>query len=62
MIKVTAINNNVFYLNEDNIEKMENVPETIITMSNDKKYMVVESIDEIMDEIVLFKRRFMKNL
>ncbi|SHJ68034.1 flagellar protein FlbD [Hathewaya proteolytica DSM 3090] len=62
MIKVTAINNNVFYLNEDNIEKMENVPETIITMSNDRKYMVVESIDEIMDEIVLFKRRFMKNL
>lgn len=58
MIKVTAINNNEYYLNEENIEKMESVPETMITMTNDKKYMVTESIEEVIQKIVTFKKRF----
>lgn len=58
MIKVTAINNNEYYLNEENIEKMESVPETMITMTNDKKYMVNESIEEVIEKIVTFKKRF----
>lgn len=57
MIKVTAINNNEYYLNEDNIEKMESVPETMITMTNDKKYIVIESIEDVIDKIVVFKKR-----
>ena len=61
MIDVTGLNKKVFYLNEDNIEKLEEVPETVITMINDKKFIVKDSVEEILDKIVSFKRRFMRN-
>lgn len=59
MIEVTGLNSKVFYLNEDNIEKLEQVPETVITMINDKKYLVKDDVEEILDKIVSFKKRFM---
>ncbi|MGL5633652.1 MAG: flagellar FlbD family protein [Sarcina sp.] len=57
MIKLTAMNKTEFYLNPDHIEKMESVPETVITLGNGKKYIVNESIDEVIDCIVKFKKR-----
>lgn len=57
MIQVTAINGTEFYLNPDHIEKMEEVPETAISLSNGKKYIVNESIEDVIDCIVRFKRR-----
>lgn len=62
MIRVTSLNNKEFYLNEDNIEKIEEVPDTVITMSNDKKYLVKENIDEVMEKILQFKRRYFDKL
>ncbi|AWZ48202.1 endoflagellar protein [Clostridiaceae bacterium 14S0207] len=62
MIRVTSLNNKEFYLNEDNIEKIEEVPDTVITMSNDKKYLVKENIDEVMERILQFKRRYFDKL
>lgn len=61
MIEVTGLNSKIFYLNEDNIEKLEQVPETVITMINDKKYLVKDDVEEILDKIVSFKKRFMIN-
>ncbi|MGL4739300.1 MAG: flagellar FlbD family protein [Sarcina sp.] len=57
MIKLTAMNKTEFYLNPDHIEKMEAVPETVITLGNGKKYIVNESIEEVIDCIVRFKKR-----
>lgn len=57
MIDLTAMNNMKFTLNEDHIEKMEAVPETVITLSNGKKYLVLESIEEIKKKIISFKRK-----
>ncbi|GAA0782559.1 flagellar FlbD family protein [Hathewaya limosa] len=62
MIRLTSLNNKEFYLNEDNIEKIEEVPDTVITMSNDKKYLVKENIDEVMEKILQFKRRYFDKL
>lgn len=62
MIRLTSLNNKEFYLNEDNIEKIEEVPDTVITMSNDKKYLVKENIDEVMQKILQFKRRYFDKL
>ncbi|MDD6794977.1 MAG: flagellar FlbD family protein [Clostridiaceae bacterium] len=61
MIDLTGMDNKEFVLNEDHIEKMEEVPETIITLTNGKKYIVLESIDEVKDEIVRYKRRIFTN-
>ena len=57
MIDLIAMNNMKFTLNEDHIEKMEAVPETVITLSNGKKYLVLESIEEIKKKIISFKRK-----
>lgn len=60
MIMLTGLNNKEFYLNPDHIEKMEEVPETVITLSNGKKYIVIETIPEVISEIVRFKKRIFK--
>lgn len=57
MIKLVGLNNKEFYLNENHIEKIESVPETVLTLSNGKKYIVNESIDEVISSIVEFKKR-----
>lgn len=66
MIKLTGLNNKEFILNAEHIEKIEEVPESLITLSNSKKYLVLESVDEIIDKIVDYKRKiytfgFMRN-
>lgn len=57
MIKLKALNNKEFILNSDHIEKMEQVPETLITLTNGKKYMVLESPDEVIREIITYKKK-----
>lgn len=57
MIKLVGFNNKEFYLNENHIEKIESVPETVLTLSNGKKYIVNESIDDVISSIVEFKKR-----
>ncbi|CDH89774.1 putative flagellar protein [Clostridium botulinum B str. Eklund 17B (NRP)] len=50
------MNNKSFILNDDHIEKIEEVPETLITLSNGKKYIVIESVDEIKFKILKYKK------
>lgn len=57
MIKLTGMNNISFILNDDHIEKIEEVPETLITLSNGKKYIVIESIDEVNFKIIKYKKQ-----
>lgn len=57
MIDVTGLDNKEFILNAEHIEKIEEVPETLITLINGKKYIVLQSIDEVIDEVIKYKRR-----
>lgn len=57
MIDVTGMNNKEFVLNAEHIEKIEEVPETIITLTNGKKYIVLESVDEVVEEVIKYKNR-----
>lgn len=57
MIKLTGMNGKEIIINSDNIEKIEEVPETVITLINGNKYIVEETPEEVIDRIVLFKRR-----
>lgn len=57
MIKLTGMNHKEITINSDNIEKIEEVPETVITLMNGNKYLVEETTDEIIDKIILFKKR-----
>lgn len=57
MIDLTGMNNKSFVLNADHIEKIEEVPETLITLVNGKKYLVLESIDEVKDAVIKYKNK-----
>ena len=59
MIKLTGLNNRVLYLNPDLFEKLEVTPDTVITLSNGKKYVVKESPDEVIELIIQFRRKYM---
>lgn len=57
MIDVTGMNHERFILNADHIEKIEQVPETIITLTNGKKYIVLESIQEVKNAVIEYKNK-----
>ncbi|AEB75818.1 flagellar FlbD family protein [Clostridium botulinum] len=57
MISLRGLNQKQLYLNEDHIEKIEEVPETLITLTNGKKYIVLEPTQEVIDKIIEFKRK-----
>ena len=57
MIDLTAINNTEFILNADHIEKVESVPETMITLTNGKKYIVLETVDEVKNKVLKYKNK-----
>ncbi len=59
MIKLHRLNGSVFYLNPDHIELIEETPNTVITLTNGHKYVVKETIDEIVKLIVQFKGSFL---
>jgi flagellar protein FlbD len=61
MIEVTGMDNTEFILNADHFEKIEEVPETLITLTNGKKYIVLESIDEVLAEVIKYKKRIFNN-
>lgn len=62
MIEVNPLNGNKFILNSNHIEKIEEIPETVITLINGKKYLVKESSKEIINKVIEFKRRYWANV
>jgi len=57
MIKLTGLNNKELILNDDLIEKIEAIPESLITLNNGKKYIVLDSADDILKKIIDYKRK-----
>ncbi|ANQ54208.1 flagellar protein [Thermosipho affectus] len=59
MILLTFLNKKKFYLNAEYIEKVEALPDTTITLYNGKKYIVLESVEEVIEEIMEYRRRIL---
>jgi flagellar protein FlbD len=57
MIDVRLINGTQIVLNSDLIEFIEATPDTVISLSNGKKMIVKESVSEVIDRIIAFRRR-----
>jgi flagellar protein FlbD len=58
VIKLTKLNGSDLYLNPLLIESIELVPDTVITLTNDKKVIVSNSVEYIIEQIVDFYSRF----
>ncbi len=57
MIYVTRLNHVQIALNSQLIEYVEATPDTIISLTNGEKLMVLESVEEIIARVVDYHRR-----
>ena len=55
MIILHKLNGDEFALNCNHIETIEERPDTVITLQNEKKYLVQESIETIIQKIIEYQ-------
>jgi flagellar protein FlbD len=56
MIKVTKLNGDKFYINPHLIEFMETTPDTVVRMMSDRRIIVKESPEELIELIIHYRR------
>lgn len=56
MIALRRINGQEFVLNADFIESLESTPDTLITLTNGKKMMVRNSLEDVVRKSVKYKQ------
>ena len=57
MIRLTRLNKQSLILNADLIEQIQATPDTVITLTTGGKYVVLEDPEDIVDQVVSYKRR-----
>lgn len=57
VIFVTKMNNETVLLNNDLIETIEETPDTVVTLTTGKKFIIKESSKEILDKVIDFKMK-----
>lgn len=62
MIYLHRLNGAEFVLNARHIETLEETPDTIVLLTNDRKYIVKESSQEVIDKIIEFNKKSMGNV
>ena len=61
MIKLTRMSGTVLLMNESFIACAEETPDTVVTMQNGHRYLVKESVQEIIDKSAEFRRESYPN-
>lgn len=57
MIKVTSLKGEKFYLNAELIEKIQEIPDTMITLISGKKLRVSEDADTVASKYIDYRRK-----
>jgi len=57
LIKVTTLDGREIVLNAELIERVETVPETVISLVTGKKILVRDTVEEIVDKVVASRRQ-----
>ena len=57
MIRLSRLNGNQFVLNCEMIKFVDATPDTLITLSGNEKFMVRESVDEVVRLTVEYRKR-----
>ncbi len=61
MIEVTRLNNTKLLINADQIEFVEETPDTVISFLSGKKIIVKESRQEIQNLVILYRKKILKD-
>lgn len=57
MISITKLNKKELIINCDLIESIEANPDTTITMTNGHVFIVLETVDEVLENVIEFKNQ-----
>lgn len=57
MINLTRLNGQNLVINGDLIERIEDRPDTIITLMTGNQFIVKDSVDEVMEKVIQYKQR-----
>lgn len=62
MIHLTRLNNQPLVVNADLIKFIETSPDTVITLLTGEKLIVRETVEEVLDRVAEFQRRFYRRV
>ncbi|MFV0392970.1 MAG: flagellar FlbD family protein [Coprobacillaceae bacterium] len=57
MISISKLNGKQIVLNCELIETIEALPDTTITMTNGRKFITTDSVDDVIDKIIKYKNK-----
>ncbi len=57
MIRLKRLNGKEFVLNCELIKTVESTPDTVITLTTGEKHMVLESVDEVIQSTMNYRKR-----
>lgn len=56
MIRVTRMNGVEFVVNAELLEFIESTPDTVITLTTGKKFVLKDSVNEIVDKVIAYRK------
>lgn len=62
MVEVVGINGEAFLINATLIEKVEFIPETKITLTTGKYYLVRDSKDDLVNKIIKYNQKIIRGV
>ncbi len=62
MVTLTRLDGSSVVINAEIIEMLESTPDTIITLTNGKKYLVKEPSEEVVKKVIDYRQMMLKNL
>jgi len=62
MIRLKRLNGKEFVVNCDRIEFLESTPDTVVTLISNNKIVVMETIDEVIEKVIEYRRRINSTL
>lgn len=62
MIELTKFNDMKFTVNADIIELVEEMPDTVITLTTGKKIIVKETRKEVVERVISYKNAIYRNI
>lgn len=61
MIELTRMNGKMFVLNAELIETVESTPDTVVTLTTNRKLVVLDTKEEIINKVIQHKKRVFLN-
>jgi flagellar protein FlbD len=56
VIKITRLKGKEYYVNADLIQFIEETPDTVLTLTSGQKVVVAESAEEVVAELIRYKK------